>query len=33
MESIASGVETVEDAEDLLHGHTQLRQLVVVLVE
>ena len=33
MESLAGRVEAVENAEDLLHGLTQLRQLVVVLVE
>jgi hypothetical protein len=33
MESLAGGVEVVENEVDLLHGHTLLRQLVVVLVE
>ena len=32
MENLAGGVEAVENAEDLLRGRTQLRQLAVVLM-
>jgi hypothetical protein len=32
-ESLAGGVKAVENVEELLHGRTQLHQLVVVLME